>query len=535
MKKRTLRSLIGMCTIFLMIGLVASINSNHLKEQSLTIEFARPQDEIKYLPIETTLKPYSEEFWNVNSINDKSQDTVEYNIITGIETQIAIEPNDLITTITQLEPHEGWFHNNDRWHNNPSADSFVSALHTSHVFPPDDRVLVSDTTIYPYSSIVKIWVEAANGSYYVGSGAIIDPNHVLTCGHIAYIHDAGGWVSEMEITPGLDGTTEPYGVAYATLMRSTTGWINDESYQHDWAVITLDRDIGDSTGWMGVKTLPLDHINYTDQNYLYTAGYPAEIKSGYYMWETHDDEANEATEYNIWYHLDSEGGQSGSAVWTYDEGDPYILGVHAYSQLGTGPNFGTRLNTDKFNLLVSWLAQDASSEQKTDLQVTGSNNIIAAIGSPYVYKLSTRINVLTSIQNIGLITADKVTIGFYFSSDTNITTEDYYIGKVNIYNVQPMDTVNAQFLKLAPLNIPVGTYKIGWIIDPNNELDEYNKENNVYVGPTLYVRSSVISDILEDPLWVTIIIAAVIIIIVVPTVIEIARKRKRKRLAMGLR
>ena len=57
----------------------------------------------------------------------------------------------------------------------------------------DNRVLVGDTTIYPYSAVVRVEVDFnGDGIFEVaGSGAMIGANDVLTAGHLLWNPDYG--------------------------------------------------------------------------------------------------------------------------------------------------------------------------------------------------------------------------------------------------------------------------------------------------------------------------------------------------------
>ena len=52
----------------------------------------------------------------------------------------------------------------------------------------DDRILVSDTTIYPYSAVVRVAVDFNGDGIFdtAGSGAMIGANDVLTAGHLLW-------------------------------------------------------------------------------------------------------------------------------------------------------------------------------------------------------------------------------------------------------------------------------------------------------------------------------------------------------------
>ncbi|MFX0002934.1 MAG: trypsin-like peptidase domain-containing protein [Promethearchaeota archaeon] len=232
----------------------------------------------------------------------------------------------------------------------------ISNLQISYPFPPDDRIKITSTSSYPWSTICKLYITAEDNTQWVGSGTMIDAYHVLTCGHCVYIHDHGGWASEIIVIPGMRGTYRPFGQALATNFRTYSQWIQFEMPEHDWAVLTLDRTIGNNTGWMGTMTADQSDPVYTGT--LHTAGYPYDLDSGLYMYYD-SDVGDRATNYNHWYWMDTAGGQSGGPVWVEINGSYYILTVNAYEyEFGVDANFGTRLNQDKFDQIITWLAAD---------------------------------------------------------------------------------------------------------------------------------------------------------------------------------
>ena len=53
---------------------------------------------------------------------------------------------------------------------------------------------------------------------------------------------------------GMEDTYFPYGNAWGVHYRSYSGWTSSQMVEHDWAMITLDRNVGAFTGWMGRQT-----------------------------------------------------------------------------------------------------------------------------------------------------------------------------------------------------------------------------------------------------------------------------------------
>ena len=109
--------------------------------------------------------------------------------------------------------------------------------------------------------------------------------------------------------PGLDGSYKPYGSAYAVYMRSYQGWTRDRDSNHDFGLITLDRSIGNSTGWFG-------YASYASVNGLTAnlGGYPGDLDNGLRLYY-HSGPITSSTTDRVYYTIDTAGGQSGSSVY----------------------------------------------------------------------------------------------------------------------------------------------------------------------------------------------------------------------------
>ncbi|MBO1920070.1 hypothetical protein J4710_11475 [Staphylococcus xylosus] len=74
-----------------------------------------------------------------------------------------------------------------------------------------------------------------------------------------------------------------------------------------------------------------------------TAGYPAD-KGGWTLYK--GNSLLKITNFNVYYDIDTYGGQSGSPVWNRDK---KIIGVHTY---GSSPlNFATKINDTNLKLI----------------------------------------------------------------------------------------------------------------------------------------------------------------------------------------
>ena len=417
---------------------------------------------IEWRPIEESLKDVQ---FNAETAG-VSIATASYDAVTGVES--IIDPQFLpspesMPELSVVEPYAGLLAGTD------NSESVIGG---------DGRVVV-DNTIFPWRTVVKLYIHAADGSNWVASGAIVDNFHVLTAGHCAFIHDHGGWVSSIEIVPGMDTSdtiSDPYGSAWMVGMRSYTGWTVSESSQHDWALLTLDRNVGIYTGWMGRTMAGETSSIYTDV--MNVAGYPTDLSSGNRMYYDSDN-GDGATYNNHFYWADTAGGMSGGPVWRYVSGYRYIMTVHAYGRGGADSNFGTRLNADKYNRLYDWLHEDTAPTDKAELVDRGSGYDTVTGGTWQAGVTS--VSLANGIRNEGTAASGNYVVHYYASTNDYISTYDYYIGTSTVESTGAFSNDLATFTGTLPADIPAGVYYIGWIIDQADVVDEFDETNNVAV------------------------------------------------------
>jgi len=389
--------------------------------------------------------------------------TAYYDAITGIETVIETQNFPSPESMPELSVVE------------PYAGLLGTTATAESVIGGDGRTVYNNLG-FPGRTIVKLYISASDGSNWVGSGALIDGFHVLTAGHCAFLPDNGGWASNIEIVPGMDTSdnpSDPYGHAWMVGMRSYTGWTVSESSQHDWALLTLDRNVGLHTGWMGRQWAGASSSIYTGT--MNVAGYPTDLSGGNRMyWDS--DSGDGATTNNHFYWADTAGGMSGGPVWRFDGSNRYILTVHAYGRGGTDSNFGTRLNNDKYDRLFTWLAADSAPTDKADLIDRGSAYDSATAG-PWQAGVTT-VTITNGLRNVGTATSGNYYVHYYASTNDYISIYDYYLGTSGVENTGAFGFDTASFTGTLPSDIPAGSYYIGWIIDSVDSVDEFDETNN---------------------------------------------------------
>ena len=346
------------------------------------------------------------------------------------------------------------------------------------VIPPDDRVGVSDTTVFPWITIVKLYIIAADGTQLTATGAIIDDFHVLTAGHCVWSHDYGdNWVQSIMVVPGLDGSYMPFYYAWKTNCKTYTGWVVNRDPDHDWAVITLDRNIGSWTGWMGRETH--SDLSWYSGTTFNTAGYPADLSSGLVMYFDADI-ADYATDYRLYYYMDTAGGQSGSPVWAYSStAGRRIVAIHAYGS--STINSGTRLNQDKFDRIITWLDDDGSITDYADLIDDGQywSGFSSDNPNPAEVRAGEPFSVWNDVRNIGTEHSGSFTVCYYASTNDIISPSDYLIGTCSVSSISPFSWDDSDWSGPFPGSIPTGVYYVGWIIDCYDDVTEFDEGNNI--------------------------------------------------------
>ncbi len=409
--------------------------------------------------------------------------SVTYDLSSGQETVISSE-NSVVSSdggVQQVESFAGLA---------LPVQTLLSGEAPDSVIGGDDRSRITGTGAFPWRSVVRLavrWTSTSNPG--ACSGAIIDSYHVLTAGHCVF--DFGGtndWAFSIQVFPGLDDDEMPYNNAWVTRYHSYTGWTNSGMTEHDWAVIALDRSIGDYTGWMGRQTAASSSSIYT--GILNVAGYPGTPPSGTtcpswancMFWDS--DNGHSASSTNHWYWMDTSGGMSGGPVWRYVSSGPsrYILTTHTCGTGGCGitsnsVNHGTRLDNDKYDRISDWIGSDSdiTPNDRADLlddgqSFSGFSPTNVAPGESFL--------TWSDVRNVGTASSGGFYVTYYASSNTFISTGDYFLGNDYVSSITPFNWRDSNMTVSFPAGIPDGDYYVGWIIDRFNGVSEFDEGNN---------------------------------------------------------
>jgi glutamyl endopeptidase len=221
----------------------------------------------------------------------------------------------------------------------------------------DSRERAPDTRLYPWRVMCSLLITAADNSPWIGTGWFISPRTLITAGHCVHIKGSNvpgrnGWVKSVQVMPGRDGNSLPFGSVTSTVFRSVSGWINNGDQAFDYGAIILATPLGNTVGWLGLGVYPDAEILTVIGN---ISGYPNDKKDALKGTQWYDAKRiADVDGRRVFYEIDTFEGQSGSPVYRAIGQQRFAFGVHAYG--GTKSNSGTRITPEVFNNMVSWKA-----------------------------------------------------------------------------------------------------------------------------------------------------------------------------------
>lgn len=355
------------------------------------------------------------------------------------------------------------------------------------VIGSDDRVRDKDPMHFPEHTIVKIYSKYPQSSdKYMCSGAMIGDRFVLTAAHCVYDKKIGGWATSVQVIPALQGSYMPYGSANAVKMMSFDLYLNNADERHDLAVLKIDKPLGNSTGWMGRRTAGSGDAMYARVHIV--EGYPWDKDSGLKMWWDQKKDGY-ADEYLLRYQMDTEGGQSGSPVWSwpnnYAEGPWFITAVHR----GGTPSYnqGVRLNRVKFDAISNFVASGrllVGGPDDERAQLIDDGQAYSGFTPTTLPVAGGGFSVWTGVRNIGTKAIDSYTVSFYASRDTTITRSDHLLGTITGSRLEPFAYEDIAWSGSLPPGMAEGDYYIGWIVSVPDETDiaSYKKLYQLHVS-----------------------------------------------------
>lgn len=222
----------------------------------------------------------------------------------------------------------------------------------------DDRAPVLDL-VYPYSSIGRLdWVNADGISLGNCTATLIGPDIILTNSHCL--------VNPRTERIAADPNTQPERLVFrpALIQGDTLDWAMVIEYEYgweqspedpsqDWAVLRLNRPLGEDYGYLGWRNLDFTNsqvLSMTNGN-LQTVGYAADFPTPQYrQWGAPGETAGQHVGCSIvdvgtgnlagllFHACDTNPGSSGGPIFKrFEDGQYYIVGLHAGANEFTVP------------------------------------------------------------------------------------------------------------------------------------------------------------------------------------------------------
>lgn len=354
---------------------------------------------------------------------------------------------------------------------------------------------------FPFNTYARLLLrfnDGTNDYYYLCSASAASDFHMVSAGHCVYNHDIrndgsniAGWAAEVwawaaltDVVDPVDWNTTgnwpdfPYGVAKMTYEVTYDAWINNSDLNWDFSFITLDRRLGDHTGWIGrewgVNASSLNFDGYPAQTPYVPAGNPFQYP-GY--------DSNNVQGYTccrIQMSAYTYGGHSGGPVWRFDGTNRYLEGVNSTSNR-TGYAEATLLTSQIETDLENQITNDQSVRPPTDLaQVieyvfNGTSKGLGQTSTEIGFSFPFTLNAF----NEGYIDAGDTTADIYLTSDPNNVTSGTYVGTYDFgYLGTYSFTVQTPNITI-PTYVSPGTYYVGYVLNAANS--QYGTDKNSVV------------------------------------------------------
>ena len=204
----------------------------------------------------------------------------------------------------------------------------------------DDRIRVGDTWQYPYSAIAYIVGKYGCGCRWYSSGFMVTRDTLMTAAHCLVCQEHNQWATNMTFYFGYISDNS-YFYKYDTDWTAYVGTMFPDGYTsvNDWGFVHFKYDVGDSTGWFGMRFLNDSDL---ESGWYTVAGY----RDGQLKYDTGPVFVIDAD--RMWIDADIMPGNSGCPVF---DSENYAVGL--FTTYYDNANSGFRLNSKIRDKLVA--------------------------------------------------------------------------------------------------------------------------------------------------------------------------------------
>jgi len=245
----------------------------------------------------------------------------------------------------------------DAWHATYSTNLAITQLRgrtpmveaaMEVVLADDDREQITDTTVFPWRCLCHLVITAPDGSRWLGTGWLASPRLVVTAGHCVFLYGVGGWATQVEVYPGRNGSSTPFGSQVSSALRSVSRWTQEQDAEYDYGAIVLPEPT--TVGFLGYTAAGDAELRAALVNVY---GYPADKQQGT-LWGSSRNLA-QVQPRTLVYDISTFGGQSGCPVFIKEGEERTAVGIHNYGDLKG--NSATRITDDVFDDIEAWKAE----------------------------------------------------------------------------------------------------------------------------------------------------------------------------------
>ena len=249
----------------------------------------------------------------------------------------------------------------------PPFGAIAPQRRSEKVLGVDSRVVVEDTSTLPWRCICHLEVEYESGPVGFGTGFLIGPKAVVTAAHVIVGPVRKQQARRIRVIPGRNGATAPYGYFISEFKdcKVPDAWLRGgkdaDAAASDFAVIPIPDDFkagyrptGERLGYFGLKCFTDNDVSQKGEMLLVNnAGYPYEANKPYGTLWYNAGRVRKMERTYVEYMVDTEGGQSGSPIYFFDEekNQRYVIAIHT---TGDFVNRGLRITEDVFATLKDW-------------------------------------------------------------------------------------------------------------------------------------------------------------------------------------
>lgn len=239
---------------------------------------------------------------------------------------------------------------NNQW-NVPESDSadgeeayIPENLYDRAVIGSDNRVVITDTSVYPFSCIAYMKVHMRCGCSSTSTGFMVGPKTLLTASHCLVCTDHHQSADRIDFYFGYKNDnyyflkySEPTQYWYGTDFPN--GYTR-EAEQWDYGLVQMNWNVGDQTGWFGIASLSDEDLSEYGYN---LAGYRNGVLKADYGW------VSNLTEYNFDHNADTESGYSGCPLFDIEY---YATGINIASAYDNSHNIARRINKELYDFIL---------------------------------------------------------------------------------------------------------------------------------------------------------------------------------------